>query len=106
MAAQSDDHKMEGVEDPTSVVDKGKGKAPQAPDAMEESGDDDSSDESGPEDQVSRLPLFKSWARMTDLIAIGWRWYGTPQFTRKPSEIVLTYSFFSRAGGRGQHGGD
>lgn len=54
MSAQPDDHQMEGVENP-APVDKGKGKAV-APDAMEESGDDDSSDESGAEDTV-RLPL-------------------------------------------------
>jgi hypothetical protein len=45
---------MEGVQDPSN---KGKGKAPQN-DAMEES--DDSSDESGAEDQVccQSLPCF------------------------------------------------
>lgn len=41
---------MEGVQDP-STESKGKGKATN-PDAMEESMDDDSSDESGVEDQV------------------------------------------------------
>ena len=41
---------MEGVQDPTSEG-KGKGKAPQA-DTVEESMDDDSSDESGAEEQV------------------------------------------------------
>ncbi|PSN68469.1 hypothetical protein BS50DRAFT_573377 [Corynespora cassiicola Philippines] len=50
MSAQPDDHQMEGVENP-APVDKGKGKAV-APDAMEESGDEDSSDESGAEDTV------------------------------------------------------
>lgn len=42
---------MEGVEEAT--VDKGKGKAPQAP--IEESAAEDSSDESGAEDQVCFL---------------------------------------------------
>jgi hypothetical protein len=46
---------MEGVQDPAAEA-KGKGKAPQT-DAMEESMDDDSSDESGVEDQVCS-PLF------------------------------------------------
>lgn len=49
MAAQPEDHQMEGVEAPAQVADKGKGKAPEA---MEESADDDSSDESGDEAQV------------------------------------------------------
>lgn len=40
---------MEGVEAPAQVADKGKGKAT---DTMEESADDDSSDESGDEAQV------------------------------------------------------
>lgn len=44
---------MEGVENPTEVVGKGKGKAPQA---MEESAEEDSSDESGAEDQVRLNP--------------------------------------------------
>ncbi|KAF2660848.1 hypothetical protein K491DRAFT_711430 [Lophiostoma macrostomum CBS 122681] len=45
--ADQGDHKMEGVEEPTTV-DKGKGKAPQAA-PVEES--EDSSDESAAEDQ-------------------------------------------------------
>ena len=49
MAAQSEDHQMEGVEAPAQVADKGKGKAT---DTIEESADDDSSDESGDETQV------------------------------------------------------
>lgn len=49
MAAQPEDHQMEGVEAPAQVADKGKGKAT---DTMEESADDDSSDESGDEAQV------------------------------------------------------
>lgn len=40
---------MEGVENPAQVADKGKGKAPEA---VEESADDDSSDESGNEAEV------------------------------------------------------
>ncbi|KAF2003032.1 hypothetical protein P154DRAFT_573436 [Amniculicola lignicola CBS 123094] len=47
--ADSADHKMEDIETSGTTVEKGKGKAPQAPDAMEES--EDSSDESSPEDQ-------------------------------------------------------
>lgn len=39
---------MEGVDSPAQVADKGKGKAPE----MEEDNEDDSSDESGVEDQV------------------------------------------------------
>lgn len=49
MAAQPEDHQMEGVEAPAQVADKGKGKAT---DTMEESADDNSSDESGDEAQV------------------------------------------------------
>jgi hypothetical protein len=50
MSAQPDNQQMEGVQDP-STESKGKGKAPEG-DNMEESMDDDSSDESGVEDQV------------------------------------------------------
>lgn len=50
MSAQSENHQMEGVQDPTTDV-KGKGKA-QEGDTVEESMDDDSSDESGVEDHV------------------------------------------------------
>jgi hypothetical protein len=50
MSAQPDNQQMEGVQDP-SVESKGKGKAPEG-ETMEESMDDDSSDESGVEDQV------------------------------------------------------
>ena len=46
MSAQSDNQQMEGVQDT-----KGKGKAPEQ-NTMEESMDDDSSDESGAEEQV------------------------------------------------------
>ena len=45
---------MEGVEAPAQVADKGKGKAT---DTIEESADDDSSDESGDETQVCPLAL-------------------------------------------------
>lgn len=55
MSAQPDNQQMEGVQDPATDV-KGKGKA-QEGEAMEESMDDDSSDESGAEDQV-RFPSF------------------------------------------------
>lgn len=55
MSAQPENEQMEGVQDPT-IESKGKGKA-QEGDAMEESNDDDSSDESGAEDQV-RFFLF------------------------------------------------
>ncbi|KAJ4369920.1 Histone H2A.Z-specific chaperone CHZ1 [Neocucurbitaria cava] len=44
---------MEGVQDP-ATDNKGKGKAPEG-DVMEESMDDDSSDESGAEDQVGEV---------------------------------------------------
>ena len=47
---------MEGVQDPTNEG-KGKGKAP---DAVEESMDDDSSDESGVEDHVSILRPYRN----------------------------------------------
>ena len=50
MSAQPENQQMEGVQAPATDV-KGKGKAPEG-DAMEESMDDDSSDESGMEDQV------------------------------------------------------
>ncbi|KAH9867664.1 Histone H2A.Z-specific chaperone [Plenodomus lingam] len=50
MSAQPENHQMEGVQDPTTKS-KGKGRA-QEGDAMEESNDDDSSDESGAEDQA------------------------------------------------------
>lgn len=62
MSAQPDNQQMEGVQDPTTDV-KGKGKA-QEGDAMEESMDDDSSDESGAEDQVRSFdplwPIFST----------------------------------------------
>ncbi|KAF1833942.1 hypothetical protein BDW02DRAFT_569579 [Decorospora gaudefroyi] len=50
MSAQPENQQMEGVQDPATDV-KGKGKAPEG-EAMEESMDDDSSDESGVEDQA------------------------------------------------------
>ncbi|KAF2796443.1 hypothetical protein K505DRAFT_323320 [Melanomma pulvis-pyrius CBS 109.77] len=53
MADRSTDHAMEDVEHPAGAVDKGKGKAP---DAMEESADDDSSDDSGVEDHPAAEP--------------------------------------------------
>lgn len=53
MSAQPDNQQMEGVQDPTTDV-KGKGKA-QEGEVMEESMDDDSSDESGAEDQVRSI---------------------------------------------------
>ncbi|KAF9732228.1 histone chaperone domain chz [Paraphaeosphaeria minitans] len=46
MAAQREDHQMEGVDSPAQIADKGKAKATEA---TEESADDDSSDESGNE---------------------------------------------------------
>jgi hypothetical protein len=52
MSAQPENEQMEGVQDPTTES-KGKGKA--SDDTMEESMDDDSSDESGVEDQVCPL---------------------------------------------------
>lgn len=56
MSAQNDDHQMGGIEESNAAtLDKGKGKAPQA---MEESADDDSSDESGPEAEVRLAPVL------------------------------------------------
>lgn len=59
---------MEGVQDPaTEGKGKGKGKAPEA-ETMEESMDDDSSDESAAEEQVCSLrktPRFKAQAANT-----------------------------------------
>ncbi|KAL5381667.1 hypothetical protein PMIN02_010246 [Paraphaeosphaeria minitans] len=49
MAAQREDHQMEGVDSPAQIADKGKAKATEA---TEESADDDSSDESGNEADV------------------------------------------------------
>jgi hypothetical protein len=53
MSAQPENQQMEGVQDPATDV-KGKGKA-QEGETVEESMDDDSSDESGVEDQVRLL---------------------------------------------------
>jgi len=50
MSAQPDNNQMEGVQDP-ATENKGKGKAAEG-EAMQESMDEDSSDESGVEDQV------------------------------------------------------
>jgi hypothetical protein len=47
MSAQSEDHQMEGVDQP--IADKGKGKATDVPD---ESAEEESSDESGAEGEV------------------------------------------------------
>lgn len=57
MADQSNDHQMEDAQNLAGAADKGKGKAPQVPDAAMESAEDDSSDESGAEADVS-LPLI------------------------------------------------
>ena len=71
---------MEGVQDP-STESKGKGKATN-PDAMEESMDDDSSDESGVEDQVRQLyGEIHSRAQKLTLYAPGWRRYTTNAYT-------------------------
>jgi hypothetical protein len=70
MSAQSDNHQMEGVQDPATEG-KGKGKAPEA-DTMEESMDDDSSDESGVEDQVrSPCKALQAEAQIANLIPLG-----------------------------------
>lgn len=50
MSAQQDDNQMEGVQNPTAET-KGKGKAPEG-EGMQESMDEDSSDESGAEEQA------------------------------------------------------
>lgn len=64
---------MEGVQDSATDV-KGKGKAPEA-DTMEESMDDDSSDESGAEDQVCTLLCHRHAMQRKPLIlnTLGWR---------------------------------
>lgn len=50
MSAQAEDHQMEGVDQATgAAAEKGKAKAT---DTVEESAEDESSDESGVEDQV------------------------------------------------------
>jgi hypothetical protein len=70
MSAQPDNQPMEGVQDP-SVESKGKGKAPEG-DHMEESMDDDSSDESGVEDQVCSPPsAYHIKAQTANMIASG-----------------------------------
>lgn len=70
MSAQPEDQQMEGVQDPTTES-KGKGKAPEA---VEESMDDDSSDESGAEDQVcSAFSSLCSSAQIANSSALGWR---------------------------------
>jgi len=74
MSAQPENQQMEGAnQDPaTEVKGKGKGKASEG-DVMEESMDDDSSDESGVEDQVYSPPKWFNLAQSTDTIALGWR---------------------------------
>ncbi|KAF2710909.1 hypothetical protein K504DRAFT_489885 [Pleomassaria siparia CBS 279.74] len=53
MADRSTDHAMEDMEHPTGVADKGKGKAANT---VEESAEEDSSDESGAEDHAVAEP--------------------------------------------------
>lgn len=53
--ADQGDHQMGGVEE-TGAIDKGKGKAPQA--AVEDTVEEDSSDESAAEDQVCLAPIL------------------------------------------------
>ncbi|KAF2734041.1 hypothetical protein EJ04DRAFT_524027 [Polyplosphaeria fusca] len=72
MADKSTDQSMEDVETnaPTGVVDKGKGKAPEA---MEESAEDDSSDESGPEEPadegtISSITLIRRKFILTAIV--------------------------------------
>jgi hypothetical protein len=66
MSAQPDKQQMEGVQDT-----KGKGKAPEQ-DTMEESMDDDSSDESGAEEQVGNPPRVQyPLAQTANSIATG-----------------------------------
>lgn len=74
MSAQSDNHDMEGVQDPATDV-KGKGRA-QEGDVMEESNDDDSSDESGVEDHVrSPFPKLSISAQTANTATSGRRGY-------------------------------
>lgn len=94
MADQSGDHQMEGVEAPTGAVDKGKGKAPQVPQGMEESGEEDSSDESGAEEQVSpiRRPEVPP-AQKANIIATGRRRYDAPYFCVIVSRYHIDISY-------------
>jgi hypothetical protein len=72
MAAQPEDHQMEGVENPAQVADKGKGKAAEA---MEESADDDSSDESGNEAEVRFQATSYYTRKVANLVVAGCRGY-------------------------------
>ena len=76
------DHQMEGVEE--TVVDKGKGKAPQAP--VEET-EDDSSDESGLEEQVCCAHSSLAFAHSANIVATGRR-YDHPH--RNSSRVTNT----------------
>lgn len=67
---------MQGVSDP-ATENKGKGKAPED-NTMEESMDDDSSDESGVEEQVCSLRTARLPGAIANLIAIGRRRYTSP----------------------------
>lgn len=72
MSAQPENDQMEGVQDPSTDL-KGKGKAAEG-DAMEESMDDDSSDESGVEDHVRSMHTIVSPATQTaNVNFVGWR---------------------------------
>ncbi len=73
MSAHPDNEQMEGVHEQTADI-KGKGKAPEG-DTMEESMDDDSSDESGIEDHVRALVEPFVLAQTANSITLGRRRY-------------------------------
>lgn len=67
MSAQPEDHQMEGVEQP-AVADKGKGKAT---DTVEESAEEESSDESGAEGEVRCQPTLPPLVQTANTVATG-----------------------------------
>ncbi|OAL01587.1 hypothetical protein IQ06DRAFT_218614 [Phaeosphaeriaceae sp. SRC1lsM3a] len=86
MSAQPENQQMEGVQDP-STESKGKGKATN-PDAMEESMDDDSSDESGVEDQVLEEPDEDNMEEIDTANVVGSRTRGKNiDFTKANQEL-------------------
>lgn len=85
--ADQPDHQMEGVEQGVGAVDKGKGKAPQAP--IEESADDDSSEESGVEDQVSYISILPAPAQQANTTPTGRRYEPVQLHTKANYEINI-----------------